>query len=232
MKTYKHQLAEAHEQIRALQKQLRVAREESAARRARLPVVSCEPCIYNDCEEHESHEAPVCGHPEADERSGGSPVLAVDRVAPSWCPLASGTAVLKCPTPRERLNDAIRRVAGEGSLTFAQLRETNAARCEAHYHPVDAWSLSDWCTAVAGEVGELAGVVKNLRRQQTEAPNGHAIPEVDAAKLGAEAADVVIYLDLLCARAGVDLGRAVAEKFNDVSRGRLGTDVFLLPEGA
>lgn len=116
-------------------------------------------------------------------------------------------------------------------LTFEMLRMANVARCSRHYHPIADWSLSDWCTAVAGELGELAGVIKNLRRAETERTNGHVIPMrgplVDA--LANEAADVVIYLDLLCARAAVDLGAAVTRKFNEVSRHRLGTDI-LLPE--
>ena len=116
-------------------------------------------------------------------------------------------------------------------LTFEMLRMANVARCSRHYHPIADWSLSDWCTAVAGELGELAGVIKNLRRAETERANGHVIPQrgplVDA--LAEEAADVVIYLDLLCARAAVDLGAAVTRKFNEVSRHRLGSSI-LLPE--
>jgi len=222
MKTYKHQLAEAQEQILALKKQLR-------------DLQGCPPVGRTG--ENLAAEAADCI--EAN-RLRGSALRTYLAAWISDCALDGDLDALRRgrDLAHRRHERALEREeaqpATEGagpSLTFAQLRETNAARCEAHYHPVDAWSLSDWCTAVAGEVGELAGVVKNLRRQQTEAPNGHAIPEVDAAKLGAEAADVVIYLDLLCARAGVGLGRAVAEKFNDVSRGRLGTEAFLLPEG-
>jgi len=116
-------------------------------------------------------------------------------------------------------------------LTFDRLRIANVRRCSTHYHPIADWSLSDWCTAVAGELGELAGVIKNLRRAETEQRNGHKIPQrgplVDA--LAEEAADTVIYLDLLCARAAVDLGAAVTRKFNRVSRERLNTTI-LLPE--
>lgn len=115
-----------------------------------------------------------------------------------------------------------------GTLTFDALREANVRRCETHYHPVADWSLTDWMTAVAGEAGELAGVIKNVRRAETERNrNGHAIPEHALAALGDEAADVVIYLDLLCERAGVNLSDAVARKFNRVSRERLRTDIAL-----
>lgn len=113
-------------------------------------------------------------------------------------------------------------------LRFAELREANVGRCEAHYHPVSAWSLPDWMTAVAGEVGELAGIVKDIRRRDVEEQtHGHAIGVATTHDLAAEAADVVIYLDLLCAAAGVDLGAAVRMKFNEVSRLRLGNGPVL-----
>ena len=112
-------------------------------------------------------------------------------------------------------------------LRFDELRDANTRRCERHYHPIAKWSLSDWMTAVAGEVGEAASIVKNFRRRETEAGNSHKITETAMAALGEECADAVIYIDLLCARAGIDLGKAVREKFNKVSRERLGTDIVL-----
>lgn len=118
-------------------------------------------------------------------------------------------------------------VSRERRLSFDDLRRANVERCEAHYHPVDAWSLPDWMTAVAGEVGELAGVVKNIRRRDEEGGNAHAIGPDGPEELADEAADVAIYLDLLCARAGVDLGAAVRRKFNRVSDERLGSPIRL-----
>jgi NTP pyrophosphatase (non-canonical NTP hydrolase) len=116
------------------------------------------------------------------------------------------------------------------SLTFARLRERNVTRCEKHYHPVDQWSPNDWLGAVTGEVGELASVLKNIRRKQTEVgPNGHGIPFTTLIGIAHEAADVVIYLDLLCERLGIDLGKAVVEKFNLVSIERLGAGPLLGP---
>lgn len=111
-------------------------------------------------------------------------------------------------------------------VSFAQLREVNVHRCKTSYHPIEDWSLSDWMTAVAGEVGELAGVVKNIRRKDVDGASHHAIGPTEAQELAREAADVVIYLDLLCARAGVDLGEAVRDKFNIVSD-RVGSDIKL-----
>lgn len=117
---------------------------------------------------------------------------------------------------------------GHDALAFGVLRRANWKRCEQHYHPIGDWSLTDWMTCVTGEVGELASLIKNLRRKQTEREmNGHAIPAATLEELGNEAADIVVYLDLLCTRAGIDLGAAVRRKFNLVSRDRLGSDIVL-----
>jgi NTP pyrophosphatase (non-canonical NTP hydrolase) len=113
-------------------------------------------------------------------------------------------------------------------LNFAELRRANRERCERHYHAISAWSLMDWLGAVTGELGEAAGVIKNIRRRDEERErNGHAIPAATIDALADECADVVIYLDLLCARAGIDLGAAVRRKFNRVSRERLDSPIVL-----
>ena len=92
-------------------------------------------------------------------------------------------------------------------LDFATLRATNVDRCEEVFHPLHSWSPNDWATALAGEVGEACNMLKKMRR-------GEDIPTIDIAK---ELADSVIYLDLLAARLGINLGEAVREKFNLVS---------------
>lgn len=98
------------------------------------------------------------------------------------------------------------------SLTFAELRRANVARCEgpAFAHSVFDWSPNDWATAVAGEVGEACNMLKKMRR-------GEGMPLHAVAY---ELADAVIYIDLLAARLGISLGEAVAEKFNLVSEKR------------
>lgn len=113
-------------------------------------------------------------------------------------------------------------------LSFAELRAVNVERCEAHYHPLADWSLADWLMAVTGELGELANVVKHARRGENHGPV-KTDGVLDVAALAEEAADVVIYLDLLCARAGVDLAAAVREKFNRVSHDRLFCSIVLDP---
>lgn len=121
------------------------------------------------------------------------------------------------------------REACADSLRFAELRAKNVERCERFYHPFEEWSLQDWLMAVTGELGELANVLKHARRGQNTGPIA-TDGVLDVVALGNEAADVVIYLDLLCARAGVDLGAAVRWKFNSVSRKRLGCDLVLEEE--
>jgi NTP pyrophosphatase (non-canonical NTP hydrolase) len=115
-------------------------------------------------------------------------------------------------------------------LDFATLRRFNALRCETRYHPIAAWSLSDWYMTVGAEFGELGSEIKTLRRAETEpGRNGHAIGETSLEAMGNEAADVVIYLDLLCESAGIDLGAAVRRKFNLVSTQRLSPPGPILP---
>lgn len=104
-------------------------------------------------------------------------------------------------------------------LTFDQLRAVNVPRCN-KWHPPGSlpWSLADWSNALCGEAGELANVIKKIRRQETGARN-QGDPSMEELKAMAinEAADVGIYLDLLTAQLGGDLGQAIKAKFNKVS---------------
>ena len=109
------------------------------------------------------------------------------------------------------------------SLTFAMLREQNVARCEETRHELGVWTLTDWATALAGEVGEACNVIKKMRRSELPGPqhiNGD--PFVLYAQLQDEIGDVLTYLDLLSAAAGFSLESAVARKFNKVSE-RIGS---------
>lgn len=119
-------------------------------------------------------------------------------------------------------------------LTFGQLRAANTARLPlfrnrrgdvAHTIPDGSdWSPADWMTAVVGELGEAANLMKKFRRGDFVLGS----PEHIAAwnELAYELADVVIYLDILAKQLGVDLCVAVREKFNIVSE-RVGADVKL-----
>ena len=115
-----------------------------------------------------------------------------------------------------------------GQLGFADLRYKNVVRCESSFgHIIDSWSPNDWMTAAAGELGEAANMLKKIKRGDyalDDPYNEHGVTYRDA--VGWELADVVIYLDLLAARLGIELGEAVRAKFNIVSD-RRGSDLKL-----
>jgi NTP pyrophosphatase (non-canonical NTP hydrolase) len=112
-------------------------------------------------------------------------------------------------------------------LTFNTLRGGNLARLPQFKdaqgrlsHPGkdgEDWSLNDWMTAVTGEAGELANLLKKVRR-------GDFTLEEKRGDIADELADVAIYLDILAMRCGVDLGRAIMSKFNRTSE-RVGSSI-------
>lgn len=125
-------------------------------------------------------------------------------------------------------------------LTFDALRRANMARlprfrnrlgAPAHSEPDGSdWSYAAWGNATAGEIGEmlvefgrflqLCDTLKKLERGD--------LGELEAARvrIGGEAADIVTYLDITCARLGIDLGAATLHKFNAVTE-RVGAEVWL-----
>jgi NTP pyrophosphatase (non-canonical NTP hydrolase) len=99
-----------------------------------------------------------------------------------------------------------------------RLRAANASRGK-RWHPsgLVSWSLSDWFTALAGEVGELGNVVKKMNRFRDGLKgNKEGITELTA-MLQKECADILIYLELFSQVADFDLVKATIEKFNEVS---------------
>jgi NTP pyrophosphatase (non-canonical NTP hydrolase) len=102
------------------------------------------------------------------------------------------------------------------SLTFDAFRKANVTRC-IKWHPqgIESWSASDWLTAITGELGELASLLKMRNRERDGLP-GNKFSPTDK-QVADEIADVLTYLDLLAAMLGVDLGQAAANKFNEVS---------------
>lgn len=108
------------------------------------------------------------------------------------------------------------------ALTFDRLTEVNTSRA-ARWHPGfpgpdSTWTIADWSNALCGEAGELANVIKKLRRYQCGL-RGEGDPTVEdlLAQAAEELADVITYADLLAARLGVDLPLAIVDKFNKVS---------------
>jgi NTP pyrophosphatase (non-canonical NTP hydrolase) len=124
-----------------------------------------------------------------------------------------------CPKPQlpKQPEPAVGRATS--GLTFDELREANVSRCEGPTfgHTIASWTPTDWACAMAGECGEACNLIKKLRR-------GEAVP-LD--EIGRELADLVTYADLLAARLGIDLGEAVAMKFNEVSIRRGATERLL-----
>lgn len=114
-------------------------------------------------------------------------------------------------------------------LTFKAFAAANATRCETAFHPVDAWTPTDWATAMAGECGEACNLIKKLRRLD-DGPDKPYNAGVDRTALvqaiGKELADLVTYADLTAQRLGLTLGKEVRDKFNEVSA-RVGSTVTI-----
>lgn len=97
----------------------------------------------------------------------------------------------------------------------------NRKRCESpsgFNHKLDSWSLSDWMTALIGEIGEAANNIKKLNRIRDGIiqPNGET-KEILMENLEKELADGQIYLDLLIQAAGFDPEIIRNKKFNETS---------------
>lgn len=116
----------------------------------------------------------------------------------------------------ETLREMLKKATG----TLYQLKYANRLRSQNTFgHTVEDWSLPEWGNAVAGETGEMCNIVKKVHRGDM------TLEEANEKELIAnEAADMVIYLDMLCQRAGIDLNTAIVNKFNQVSEER-GSDV-------
>lgn len=119
-------------------------------------------------------------------------------------------------------------------MKFETLREANIKRLPtfknskgepAHSMPDGSdWSPAQWLQAVTGELGEYANLRKKFERGDIDINTFNR----DAAK---ELADIQIYLDLLAFQLGIDLGKAVTDKFNEVSR-RVRSNVFIREDGS
>lgn len=98
-------------------------------------------------------------------------------------------------------------------LTFKKLRHVNVKRCTTAFkHGLHTWSLAEWSNAMAGEAGETCNVTKKIKLGDKSIEN-----KEDKLELAKEIADVVVYCDLLAAAAGINLEKAVIDKFNEVS---------------
>lgn len=109
------------------------------------------------------------------------------------------------------------------ALHLADLAKANRDRCNEVFHPIDAWSPTDWACAMGGECGEVLNLVKKGRRENADPDWWTYEFRLD---IGREIADMVIYADLLCQRLGISLEDAIREKFNEVSR-ETGSDICI-----
>jgi NTP pyrophosphatase (non-canonical NTP hydrolase) len=104
-------------------------------------------------------------------------------------------------------------------ISFQEFSEANRLRCESRKgfnHQLEEWSASDWMTAVVGELGEAANVIKKLNRIR-DGIHGNKIGEERQHlinKLRHELGDAFIYLDLLCQALGYSIDSAAVEAFN------------------
>lgn len=114
---------------------------------------------------------------------------------------------------------------GTDGLTFNTLRSGNIDRQEdVPSWAQNTWRLSAWSNACLGELGEAANIIKKIER-------GDFTLEEARPALAKEFADVVTYLDILAARAGVNLGEATIAKFNEVSK-RVGSKIRIDADGS
>lgn len=105
------------------------------------------------------------------------------------------------------------------TLDFASLQAANASRCNRwHANGISDWSLSDWAVATAGELGEAMNVIKKLNRERDSIRGNDLTVGQLKQMLADELADTAIYLDILAAAAGIDLGAAIVAKFNATSQ--------------
>jgi NTP pyrophosphatase (non-canonical NTP hydrolase) len=102
-------------------------------------------------------------------------------------------------------------------MTFGQFSDANRKRCESPQgfnHQLSGWSTSDWMTALVGEVGEAANVVKKLNRYRDGVPGNKVDEHVLRDQLRRELGDVFVYLDLMAQSLGFNIADAATEVFN------------------
>ena len=82
------------------------------------------------------------------------------------------------------------------------------------------WSLTDIACGLGGEAGELLNWIKKIRRLDDEMSKGVAYNKAFAKlakESGKEMADMICYTVVLASEMGIDLRKALVEKFNEVS---------------
>lgn len=103
------------------------------------------------------------------------------------------------------------------------LREANAARQKV-WDPQNQITPLYRAVEMGGEAGEALNVVKKLERERLGINGSRTTPT----ELAKELADVVICCDLIALDYGINLEKAIQEKFNETSA-KVGLDVFFVP---
>ena len=98
------------------------------------------------------------------------------------------------------------------SSFFSPLREANTKR-QQEWDPDGQLTLAYRGNELAGEVGEACNKIKKLERERL----GLRGTRTTLAEAAEELADVVICTDLIAMQLGIDLARAVQDKFNATS---------------
>ena len=101
---------------------------------------------------------------------------------------------------------------GTDGLTFNVLREANRRR-QQEWPGNEKADVAFSAIEVAGEAGEVSEAVKKFLRAERGIKGSTATKEDIAAEMG----DLLVSLDLLADRLGIDLGEAVRRKFNATS---------------
>lgn len=105
-------------------------------------------------------------------------------------------------------------------MRFKDFSAINRTRCEhpqGFNHAIGSWSGSDWMTALVGEIGEAANIIKKLNRTRDGVPGNKETDPVLHEKLAKELGDAGVYLDLIAQRYGLDLGECMRRVFNEKS---------------
>lgn len=105
-------------------------------------------------------------------------------------------------------------------MTFGEFSQANRERCESldgFNHALNGWSASDWMTALVGELGEAANVIKKLNRVRDGVPGNKQSEQELRDQLRKELGDTFVYLDLLCQSLGFSVADAATEVFNSKS---------------
>ncbi len=110
-------------------------------------------------------------------------------------------------------------------LTFNTLRNANIERGKTakKFNKAEKWIPAQWVTALVGELGEAANILKKVDR------GDYTLDEVKS-DIADELADVQCYLDRLADKLGINLGEATMKKFNEVSR-RVESPIYIDADG-